>query len=79
MQASIVDMRYKSKEIIGALDRGEIVQILYRGKPKGTIHPIQSDPDSQIKDHPYFGMSAPDGDQSQDVMEIIDSLRQSRY
>lgn len=78
MQASIVDLRYKSKEIINALERGENVQILYRGQPKGVIYPHESSGPKSIKEHPFFGM-AQSNDESGEVEEIIASLREGRY
>lgn len=80
MQASIVDLRYKSKEIVSALDRGESVQILYRGKPKGVISPQQSGVfKKSIKDHPFFGMSQKYSHDEQDVVDIINTLRSGRF
>lgn len=35
MQASILDLRYRMKEILQALERNETVEILYHGKRKG--------------------------------------------
>jgi len=40
MKASIVDLRYRMKDVLGALDRGETVTVLYRGKPRAKIVPI---------------------------------------
>ena len=39
MQASILDLRYRMKEILQALERNETVEILYHGKRKGIIIP----------------------------------------
>lgn len=79
MEASVVDLRYKAKDILKALDRNESVDILYRGKPKAIIHPISktSKKDRQnLKTHPFFGMYK---DEEIDVDEIMDELRGSRY
>ena len=42
MQATIVDLRYKMKEVLKALDRKEPVTIVYHGKEKGVILPSGS-------------------------------------
>ena len=39
MKATIVDLRYRMKDVLRALDRREDVSILYHGKLKGTIRP----------------------------------------
>ena len=40
MKASFVDLRTKSSEILQALNRNEKVTILYRGKPKAVMQPL---------------------------------------
>ena len=37
MKATVVDLRYRMKEVLKALDRNEDVKILYHGKTKGVI------------------------------------------
>jgi len=76
MKASIVDLRYHSKEVLQALDRNEEVTILYRGKEKGTIVPkrSQSTPGSVMK-HPFFGSLKVDDE----VNAVIDKVRSMRY
>ena len=34
MKATIVDLRYRMKDVLRAIDRGEIVTVLYCGKEK---------------------------------------------
>jgi len=76
MKASIVDLRYKTKEVLKALERNEEVSILYRGKLRGRILPARSETAGRsIKDHPFFG-SLCDGASVADVMQ---SLRGGRY
>jgi prevent-host-death family protein len=43
MNASIVDLRYRMKDVLKALDRGEPVTVLYRGKEKARLVPIASE------------------------------------
>ena len=42
MEASIVDLRYKMKEVLQSLDRNETVKIYYHGKLKGIIQPVKT-------------------------------------
>ena len=56
MKASIVDLRYKMRDILKALDRNERVTILYHGKIRGVINPFKGAVSSKIREHPFFGM-----------------------
>jgi len=42
MNATIVELKYKLKEILSALEKREQITILYRGKVKGTIVPVDN-------------------------------------
>ena len=76
MDASIVDLRYKTKEILAALERRETVSVLYRGKLKGIIEPPGSTESvSKVRDHEMFGCSKA---QSEGVDEIMELLRGGR-
>jgi len=76
MKASIVDLRYKTTDILKALDRNESVTVLYHGKVKGIINPVKGKPKSKVIDHPFFGMSV---DSEESVLEELENLRKSRY
>lgn len=76
MEASILDLRYKMKDVLKALDRREKVRILYHGKEKGTIIPADPKAGRSVKDHAYFGMSRKD---RRSVSDVMDDLRGSRY
>lgn len=76
MKASIVDLRYKTADILKALDRNESVTVLYHGKVKGIIKPIKGNPQSKVKDHPFFGMFK---QSEESVLEELAALRKSRY
>ena len=56
MKASIVDLRYRMSEVLGALSRRERVQILYHGK---------------ACEHPFFGMLAADREPVAEVMDRL--------
>ena len=77
MNASIVDLRYKTKQILAALDRRETVKLLYRGKTKGFIQPADSQKGAgKASDHKMFGCIA--GEEA-GVAEQMNALRGKRY
>jgi len=77
MEATIVDLRYKMKEILKALERNEPVTVLYHGKVKGIIMPVKKQVPKKIKDHPFFGISVKKIRKS--VLDELNDLRKSRY
>ena len=59
MDATIVDLRYNMKKVLRAIDRGETVTVLYRGKERAKLTPITPAPSggaSKTKDQPLFGL-----------------------
>lgn len=76
MKASIVDLRYKTKDILEALDRKESVTVLYHGKVKGVIKPVGTKTALKISDHPFFGMNS---ESSDTVLKELEGLRKTRY
>ena len=59
MNATIVDLRYNMKHVLRAIDRGETVTVLYRGKEKAKLTPVAPVPGSGVpktKDQPLFGL-----------------------
>jgi len=76
MKASIVDLRYKTNEILKALDRNESVTVLYHGKIKGIIKPAREKSEMKIKDHPFFGMCA---ESNKTVLEELENMRKPRH
>ena len=77
MKATIVDLRYKMKDILRALDRNEAVTVLYHGKKKAIILPAKDPAFKKIKDHPFFGMVAKDVQKP--VLDELNDLRKPRY
>lgn len=75
MKVSVVDLRYKTKSILEALDRNETVTILYHGKEKGLITPIGRSQEMAVEDHPFFGMNSED---TEPVSEVMDRIRGAR-
>ena len=76
MKASIVDLRYKMSEVLSALDRRERVRILYHGKVKGVIVPVEERPRIKASKHPFFGMGS---GEKKTVEEVMEKLREGRY
>ena len=76
MNASIVDLRYKTKQILEALDRRETVSILYHGKVKGRLVPAESAGSKKVQDSDFFGMQAKD---RTPVPKVMQTLRGGRY
>jgi len=76
MKASIVDLRYKTKEILKALSRNESVTVLYHGKVRGVIVPAQEKSEFRVKDHPFFGMRK---GSEETVLEELNRLRKPRH
>lgn len=60
VSATTLDLRYKTHDVLGSLDRGESVIITFRGKPRGLLAPyreVASKKDkTSIMDHPFVGM-----------------------
>ncbi len=76
MKATIVDLRYKTKKILQALERNEAVTILYHGQEKAIITPIDQPDSIAVVDHPFFGMKSKT---LETVSETMEALRASRY
>ena len=76
MKASIVDLRYRTKQVLQALERREPVSVLYHGKVKGTIVPASPQSPRKVADTPFFGMRKHD---KRPVNEIMKALRGGRY
>jgi len=76
VETTIVDLRYKTKEILKALERNERVKILYHGKVKGIIMSAKTLPLKSVKEHKFFGMSK---NREEPVSEVMEDLRGPRY
>ena len=77
MKASVVDLRYRTKEILRALDAKEVITLTHRGSEKGRIVPIeQTNGDRQcFGNHPAIGMWA---DSTESVPDLIARIRKPR-
>ncbi len=77
MNATILDLRYKTSQVLAALDHRETVTVLYHGKVKGVITPVLQKT-MKVQEHAFFGSSA-EGDQDTDVQDVMRTLRGGRY
>jgi antitoxin (DNA-binding transcriptional repressor) of toxin-antitoxin stability system len=80
MNATIVDLRYRMKEVLRAIDRGETVSVLYRGKERAKLVPIGRETDPMVvktEDQPLFGIWK-DRDDMSDPDSYVRQLRQPR-
>jgi len=78
MKASVVDLRYRMKDVLRALDRGETVTVLYRGKEKARLTPIAGEKKGSLVSDPAFGMWK-DGEDLKDVPAYVRKLRRGRF
>lgn len=76
MQATILDLRYKMKDVLKALNRRERVKILYHGKVKGVIEPSGAASGLSLKNHPFFAMHK---DEKEKVQAVMERLRGGRH
>jgi antitoxin (DNA-binding transcriptional repressor) of toxin-antitoxin stability system len=76
MKATVLDLRYKMKKVLNALDRREKITILYHGKVKGTIVPAGPEKTIKVKDHSLFKIAEKE---SKPPAEEMDEIRGSRY
>ena len=66
------------KSVLEALDRGETVTILDRGKPRAQLTPITAKTGvGKATDHPFFGMWK-DRKDMEDVDAYVRGIRKSR-
>lgn len=75
MHATILDLRYKMKNVLKALERNEPVHILYHGKEKGTIFPAGNQ-GVKPSEHPAFGIWR---NHRESVNAVMDRLRGGRF
>ena len=80
MKASAMELRHSLKEIIAAVDRGEEVTIVYRGKERAVLVPLERAKKARghAADHPAFGMWK-DRQDMEDVSQYVRQLRQARF
>ena len=79
MKATILDLRYRMKDVLRAIDRGETVTVLYRGKEKARILPVTAESEPyKPSSHPFVGMWSKRKDMA-DVGAYVRKLRKPRF
>jgi prevent-host-death family protein len=79
MQATIVDLRYRMKDVLKAVERGETVTVLYRGKEKARILPVPGKrPAARLDASEAFGLWK-DREDLRDVRGYLRELRRGRF
>lgn len=79
MNATIVDLRYRMRDVLSALDRGEPVTVLHRGKPRAKLVPTNPDGEApSIRSLPFAGMWR-DREEMADPTAYVENLRKPRY
>jgi antitoxin (DNA-binding transcriptional repressor) of toxin-antitoxin stability system len=76
MKATVIDLRYKMSEILKALDRRERITLLYHGKTKGIIVPVNEKKSVKVVDHPFFNMAK---GKKESVAQQMAALRRPRF
>ena len=71
MKASILDLRYKMKDVQQALRRNEEVKITYHGKLIGTISSCSHERAVKVANHPFFGMLSSEKAAVDDTMQQL--------
>lgn len=77
MNASVLDLRYKTREVLKAIDRNEEVSVFYRGRKKAVLVPLRN-PGKRGKSSaiPGVGMWK---DMKEPVSNMVKRLRQGRF
>jgi prevent-host-death family protein len=80
MNATISDLRRRTSEILKAVDRGETVHVLDRGKERAVLVPPAKKAKNKRSsaDHPACGMWA-DRKDMEDVHAWLDKMREPRF
>jgi prevent-host-death family protein len=77
MKATAKDLRFHSKKLLDAVNRGEEVVITFRGKPSARLVPFREKKEAATKNE-LFGIWK-DNDTIQDVNEYVRGVRKGRY
>jgi prevent-host-death family protein len=79
MKATVLDLRYRTKDVLRAVERGETVTILHRGKEKALLQPIPAaSKRPKLTATKAFGMWKDRKDLG-NVKDFVRKLRSSRF
>jgi prevent-host-death family protein len=77
MEANALDLRTRTRDLLGHVAAGETVIISHRGRPAAMLAPLKSKTPKST-DLPAFGMWA-DRKDLQDPAAIVRDMRRSRF
>ena len=79
MEASVLDLRKRMREVMSAIDRHERVTLTHRGRRRAVIVPLTEAKQSKVRvaDLPAFGMWAERADMA-DPVDYVKELRKPR-
>lgn len=79
MEASVLDLRKKMREVMSAIDRHERVTLTHRGRRRAVIIPFSESKSGKVRvsDLPAFGMWADRADMP-DPVTFVEQLRKPR-
>jgi antitoxin (DNA-binding transcriptional repressor) of toxin-antitoxin stability system len=49
MKASVTDLRYRMKDLLRVIDRGDTIPVFYRGKQIATLMPLDEEIRPKVK------------------------------
>jgi antitoxin (DNA-binding transcriptional repressor) of toxin-antitoxin stability system len=79
MKATILDLRYRTKDVLKAIERGETVAVLYRGKEKALLMPsAPNQPGTALRKSEAFGLWK-DRKDLRNVAAFVRSMREGRF
>jgi antitoxin (DNA-binding transcriptional repressor) of toxin-antitoxin stability system len=78
MKATTLDLRYRTKDVLKAVERGETITILYRGQAKAQIVPLASSNATALRTGEAFGLWKDRKDMG-DVSAYVMKLRKTRF
>ena len=79
MKATAKDLRFKSKELLDTVNRGEEVIITYRGRPCAKLVPYQKAKVNKLKGKDEFFGIWKNNDEITDVSGYIREIRKGRF
>ena len=79
MKATVLDLRYRTKDVLKAVERGETVTVLYRGKEKARILPPPSKKQrGDLRTDKAFGLWK-DRKDVRNVAAFVRNMRKGRF
>lgn len=77
MRATAKDLRFHTKELLDAVDRGEEVVITHHGRPRAKLVAVTAPKTKQATTVPLQGIWK-DHVESENVLDYVNRLRQGR-